>query len=253
VASMFCGFYLIRVSYAYMIFFITIMLGQLYSVLHEFSPGLLVLRLEETAIGAVVGLVVSIVVTPLSTRDTVRAARNGLLVALAELLDAVADQMNGEPSTASVDALSRTLDDRLRQLALVARPLTRPFLVGNSPPRTRHRLALYAALATHARALAIGARTPVPCPEGPVAASRALAAAVTRLSEAPIGRPQPAAAGPLADADAALFARSPLLPGAQATDPVPHALIRIQDVLCELTKTPALPERVPVQSTTSRS
>jgi uncharacterized membrane protein YccC len=253
VASMFCGFYLIRLSYAYMIFFITIMLGQLYSVLHEFSPGLLVLRLEETAIGAAVGLIVSIVVTPLSTRDTVRSARNGLLAALADLLNAVADRIGGEPSTSSVDALSRTLDDRLRQLALVARPLTRPLLLGNSPPRTRHRLALYAALATHARALAVGVRGPVPCPDGPVAACRALAAAVTRLSEAPIGKPQPAAAGPLAAADAALFARSPLLPGARVTDPVPHALIRIQDVLCELTKTAVITDRTPVRSSATRS
>ena len=48
VACIFCGFYLIRISYAYMIFFITIMVGQLYSVMNMFSPGLLLLRLEET-------------------------------------------------------------------------------------------------------------------------------------------------------------------------------------------------------------
>lgn len=49
--SMFFGFYLINRSYAYMIFFVTIMVGQLYSVFHEFSPGFMVLRLEETALG----------------------------------------------------------------------------------------------------------------------------------------------------------------------------------------------------------
>ena len=46
-ASVFLGFYLLRVSYAFMIFFITIMVAQLYSVLNEFSDGLLVLRLED--------------------------------------------------------------------------------------------------------------------------------------------------------------------------------------------------------------
>jgi uncharacterized membrane protein YccC len=69
VACMFCGFYMLSTSYAYLIFFLTIALGQLYSVLHEFSPGLMVLRLE-TAIGAVIGLLVAFLVSPLSTRET---------------------------------------------------------------------------------------------------------------------------------------------------------------------------------------
>jgi uncharacterized membrane protein YccC len=270
VASMFCGFYLIRVSYAYMIFFLTIMLGQLYSVLHEFSAGLLVLRLEETAIGAAVGFIVAVVVTPLSTRDTVRAARNNLLTALAALLGAVADRVGGaaEPGQ-DIDGLSRSLDNDLRQLAIVARPLTRPLLWGNSPPRTRRRLALFAALTTHARQLAVATRRPTACPvEGPAAACRALATAATLLTEAPIGQGQAAAAESLAIADAALFARTDAAPGTRATDPVLHALIQIQDVLCELTGTPAqpcrsgdggpgygpLPTLAPAgQSTTSRS
>jgi uncharacterized membrane protein YccC len=233
VVSMFFGFYLIRVSYAYMIFFLTIMLGQLYSVLHEFSAGLLVLRLEETAIGAAIGLVVAIVVTPLSTRDTVRVARNNLLDSFAEFLTAVAD---GETAQ-QVETLSRTLDNRLRQLALVARPLTRPLLWGNSPPRTRHRLTLYAALATHARELAIATRNSR-VGAGPAAACRSLGSAALVLGAAPVGGTQVDAAGPLAEADAALFARTPAVAGARATDPVLHALVRLQDVVRELAGTP---------------
>jgi hypothetical protein len=242
----------------------------LYSVLHEFSAGLLVLRLEETAIGAAVGFIVAVVVTPLSTRDTVRAARNNLLTALAALLGAVADRVGGaaEPGQ-DIDGLSRSLDNDLRQLAIVARPLTRPLLWGNSPPRTRRRLALFAALTTHARQLAVATRRPTACPvEGPAAACRALATAATLLTEAPIGQGQAAAAESLAIADAALFARTDAAPGTRATDPVLHALIQIQDVLCELTGTPAqpcrsgdggpgygpLPTLAPAgQSTTSRS
>jgi len=87
VASMFCGFCLLRVSYAYMIFFITIMVAQLYSVLNEVSDHLLVLRLEETGIGAAAGIAVALLVAPLSTRDTVAAAQSTLLTTLAELLD----------------------------------------------------------------------------------------------------------------------------------------------------------------------
>jgi hypothetical protein len=102
VASFFCGFYLIRVSYAFMIFFITIMVAQLYNVLGEYSNELLVLRLEETAIGAGIGIAVALIFLPLSTRDTVRAARNNLFTTLAQALHQIAHQLDqpadsGEP------------------------------------------------------------------------------------------------------------------------------------------------------------
>src|SRR5699024_704833 len=89
ILSMFCGFYLLRVSYAYMIFFVTIMVAQLYTVLHEFTPGLLILRLEETAIGAGLGFAVALLLMPLSTRDTVRSARGEVLHAVSKLLTQV--------------------------------------------------------------------------------------------------------------------------------------------------------------------
>lgn len=251
VASMFCGFYLFTVSYAYMIFFLTIMLGQLYSVLHEFSAGLLVLRLEETAIGAAVGVVVAVALLPLSTRDTVRAARDTLLAAFADLLEAVADRMTRMGLAQDVDALSRNVDNRYRQLLLVARPLTRPLLLGNSPPRTRHRLALYGSLAVHARALAVATRQPRRSAGGLAEACRALAVATTCLTRGATGQPQPAAAAPLAEADAALFARTPAVPGSRATDPVLHTMTHLMDVLRELTGTPVPPcEPVPTGTVT---
>ena len=50
--SLFLGLYLMRVNYAFMTIGITVMVSQLYVELDEFSNALLVLRLEETAIGA---------------------------------------------------------------------------------------------------------------------------------------------------------------------------------------------------------
>jgi uncharacterized membrane protein YccC len=234
---MFCGFYLTTISYAYMIFFVTIMVGQLYSVLHEFSDGLLVLRLEETAIGAAIGFAVALVVVPLSTRDTVRTARDNLLGALSELLTAAAERLDGTAPTdppADLDRLARSLDDRLRQLALVARPLTRPLVWGNSPPRTRHRLTLYAATATHARALTVALRRGAEFSSTGADACRALVTAITQLVEAAPGHRQPAAAGPLAEVDSALFTDRRAMPGARATDPVLHALIHLRRLLREL-------------------
>ena len=275
VASMFCGFYLVRLSYAYMIFFVTIMVGQLYSVLHEFSDGLLVLRLEETAIGAAIGFAVALVVLPLSTRDTVRSARDALLRDLSRLLRAAAVRLDGSPAAddeSDLDQLARGLDDRIRQLALVAKPLTRPLVWGNSPPRTRHRLVLYAAAAGHARGLAVALRrhspvlagpasaspvsaslvsaspvsasavstspvstSPVstsPVLAGPASACRALADAACHLTGALPGQSQPGVAEILATADAALFATD-----ADVNKPdahVPEAILRPLVHLCRL-------------------
>jgi hypothetical protein len=163
VASMTCGFYLVSITYAGMIFFVTIMVAQLYSVLHEFTPGLLVLRLEETSLGAAIGIAVGLFVLPMSTRDTIRDARRAFFEAMAAVLrataarlDSAADSAGTRPVNADADsaALTRALEDRMRQLALVARPLTRPLVLGSDPKRVRHRLALYAAAARHTRALA---------------------------------------------------------------------------------------------------
>ncbi|MEV0845200.1 FUSC family protein [Streptomyces sp. NPDC049954] len=161
VLSVSCGFYLVKVSYAFMIFFVTIMVSQMYTLLHEFSPALLVLRLEETAAGALVGILVSLLFLPTSTRDTVNDARGHLFSALADLLDEVAHRLTpagvsggddgGRPDP---DALSRAVDNRLRAMALVAAPLTRPLVWGNDPRLVRHRLTLYAAAARRGRVLA---------------------------------------------------------------------------------------------------
>jgi len=189
IAAIFCGFYLIRLSYAYMIFFITIMIGQLYSILHEFSAGLLVLRLEETAIGAAIGFIVALLVVPVSTRATVRAVRTSLLTDLATLLRTAAKILNNQPSSHSpaedsepvidVDAASLSLDNRMRQLALVATPLTRPFIWGYSP-RVRHRIVLYATVTATARAIAVALREP---PEQAQPALGEACRALARLAE----------------------------------------------------------------------
>jgi len=202
-ASVFLGFYLLRVSYAFMIFFITIMVAQLYSVLNEFSDGLLVLRLEETAIGAAVGAVVALFVVPTSTRDTVRAARTNLMSSLSDLLDAVARRINpsavpaaasgadggdGPQPAADLDGLVRTVENRLRQLTLVSAPLTRPMLLNNDPRRVSRELRLYAASATYARALTVQLRRASQVPVRLASASLSLAAASRTLADPASGR-----------------------------------------------------------------
>jgi len=197
VVSMSCGFYVVSVSYAGMIFFVTIMVSQLYSALHEYSADLIVLRLEETAIGAAIGIAVALVVLPTSTRDTVEAASRQYFSALADLSRAIAASLTGEqadmtPGARDLDALVRMLDLRVRQIALVARPLThfhgRAFILRNDPGLARHRITLYATVARQIRGAALAARrSPSGGPDAAVLAEtyRALAEIAAALAESP--------------------------------------------------------------------
>lgn len=180
--SLFCGLYLLRVSYAFMIFFITIMIGQLYAVLHELTAGLLVLRLEETALGAAIGIAVGVLFLPVSTRDTTRAAGQSYFTALAELLEAAARRVQDPEAGEDLAGLARTLDSRQQQLSLVAGPLTRsPF--GSEPALVRRRLAFHAVGATYARALTRALRSAPPGEETSALADacRTIAAACREL------------------------------------------------------------------------
>ena len=187
VLSMTCGFYVVNISYAGMILFVTIMVSQLYSVLHEFTPGLLVLRLEETALGAAIGIAVGLVVLPTSTRDTLEAAEHAFLEAVATVLDETAAAWEG--AATDPNARVRVMEDRMRQLALIARPLTKPLISGADPASLRRRLSLYAAAARHARALA--ALPPRPYADELGETCRALSRIISGLPETGIWPPQP--------------------------------------------------------------
>jgi len=169
-ASVLVGFFLMRFTYLLAVVFITTMVAQLYGVLHEFSSGLLLLRLEETAVGAVIGSVVAISFLPTSTRRVTRVARHNLFVAVADLVAATGRQLHGQrgnngsaDNTGEPDDLrasARAADAALQQLLIIARPWTLPALFGSESPfpgaRTvRHRLATYSMLAGQARSLAI--------------------------------------------------------------------------------------------------
>jgi len=236
--SIFAMFYLAKVSQAAMTFFITILLGQLYTVLGTFSDGVLVLRLGETVVGALAGFGVAMLFTPLSTRDTVRSARDEMLESMQDLLEEVAraaDRGGPQPGGgARLDALTRTLDDRARRLALVARPLLRPLVVGNSSPRTRRRLSLYVTAVSQCRALALAVQRDLAAPEATAAAARALSRAAHALSEQEPGAKVPAAEEPLRDGDLALFGdRS----AASADDPVIRHLHHLAATLTQVSQT----------------
>jgi len=90
-------FFIARVSYVAMSVFLTIALSLIYGLMGVFTPALLVLRLEETAVGAASGALVALLLFPTSIREQAIKAMNGLLNSLADLLQALAEsQQSGD-------------------------------------------------------------------------------------------------------------------------------------------------------------
>jgi uncharacterized membrane protein YgaE (UPF0421/DUF939 family) len=147
-------FFTAPLSYTLMSFFVTMMLGLLYTLLHTFSPAVLVLRIEETALGVTCGLIAAVLVLPVHTQDRTDAQLREVLQQLREVLAQAVAQLSGAPAGDLLDK-ARDLDIALDCLNRTLKPLTHP----NSPLRARRRnarymLGLLETCAYHARSLA---------------------------------------------------------------------------------------------------
>ncbi|MGI5144439.1 MULTISPECIES: FUSC family protein [unclassified Streptomyces] len=154
VLCMTCGFYLAPLSHTYLIFFVTAMIVQVFSALNQFTPGLLVVRLEETVVGSVIAALVALIVLPTSTRDASRQSRTHFLSSIGRQLDAVAGHLDGSATDSELDAHSRALDRGLRNLVLVSAPLTSKLVPGRDAVLVR--LEQYALAGRMSRALGNG-------------------------------------------------------------------------------------------------
>jgi uncharacterized membrane protein YccC len=153
----FAGFYALSLSYGLMTFFITLMLGMLYSLLGTFTPELLLLRLEETAIGALAGMAAAVLVVPTTATAAAREATAKVLDRIHQFVgDAVAVLADGD-SINLVDA-ARDIDAELASLHAAAEPIVhRASLLRNRRSDTRLSLALLDSAAYHVRAMAANA------------------------------------------------------------------------------------------------
>ena len=125
IVSVFGMFYFFLVSYATGIFFVTVMLGVLYGMLGAPLETVLVLRLEETAIGAAAAVGVAVFVLPSRTRDQVQLSGRAVLSNLAAVVQATAVALAGPPDPARPPALAamRAVDRSLADLRLALAPL----------------------------------------------------------------------------------------------------------------------------------
>jgi len=149
----FLGLYLFRVSYAAMTFAVTTLMGELYNVLREFSSSLLLLRLQETAIGAAVALATVLVVLPVPGGAAKAAAERSFLSSLDSLLGAAADRLSRPGRDSDLLWEVRRLDSQLHQVAILARPGAGPMLLGLSRPAAWRLISPYSEVAYRARDL----------------------------------------------------------------------------------------------------
>jgi uncharacterized membrane protein YccC len=151
---LFCAFYFMKVTYSLMTFWISTMLALMYGLLGEFTFGLLLLRIEETAVGAVIGIAAAVLVLPINTRAKIRGDAHTFFLTLSDLVEASVTSLLGTPAPARLTETARQLGRDLQQVRITARPMTAG-VAGLAGRRTmRHGLRMLAASDRYARMLA---------------------------------------------------------------------------------------------------
>lgn len=177
---LFCAFYFMTVTYSLMTFWITTMLALLYGLLGQFSFGVLMLRIEETALGAVIGATVAVVVLPTHTRAAIRDDTRTFLGSLSALIDAATATMFGGDGSVSPSEQARQLDRDLQQFRVTAKPLLAG-VAGLAGRRSiRRALRIFAACDRYGRSLARSSEQYSEPAAGELAQAFSAAAAQTR-------------------------------------------------------------------------
>ena len=145
--------YTVRISQLVGAFFITCLLGLLYSLLGTFSIEVLWLRVEETFIGAAAGLLAAVAVLPVRTRTVLRTDLRQLVEALSALVTGAEDLLAGWENV-NVIELSREVDRAIEKVHTTLEPLTHPINVISHRYYTAYVLTALNGIAFRARNLA---------------------------------------------------------------------------------------------------
>jgi uncharacterized membrane protein YccC len=121
----FLALYLVQ-SQALMAFWITAVLALLYGLIGQFSVETLVVRIEETAIGAAMGMLAGYLVLPKRTREAFGEALDEMVDAADAVLAAAVDRLLGREPDAPPVELAWEMDGALDTLRQRAKPLDNP-------------------------------------------------------------------------------------------------------------------------------
>lgn len=179
VVFFFLAFYLLQTSYSLMIFFITLALALIYGLMGSFTPQLLALRLGETVVGSLAGVLVAFFVFPARAASGAADALDKYLKALSELVVAARARAHGAPEPQHLLARSRLLDRAYADLANAVRPLGGPWSAVTRFGGVRERLLWLSGCAHWGRVLARSLKPGETLPEERLARIDALADEVT--------------------------------------------------------------------------
>lgn len=119
----FFAFYLAPVAYGLLTFFLTVLLATLYGLLGVFSVGVLEIRVQETAVGALIGIACAYLILSTKTRTAVTELALEYLDQLAILIEASTDAVLEPGREAPMIEQARALDATLQELVEAAKPL----------------------------------------------------------------------------------------------------------------------------------
>ncbi|WP_411077669.1 FUSC family protein [Streptomyces sp. cmx-10-25] len=152
-------FYTAPLSYSWMMFFVTVMAGLLYGLLGVLHPGLLVLRFQETAVGAV-GAAIGVALLPVTTHAATNAWIERAVTCVHTCTTAAARRLAGDPD-ADPAPHAVELELLLGRVRLSLAPLVHPLSPLHArKARARRVLALLDDCAREIRGLAAVAADP---------------------------------------------------------------------------------------------
>lgn len=123
VTCVFCAFYLVTVAYAWLTFFVTVLLAMLYGLLGNFSVEVLELRIAETAAGGVVGIASAYLIFSTGTRSTFVQKVDDYLQRMTDLIDAAIESIVAPGGETDLVAETRRLDNALQAVVTAGKPL----------------------------------------------------------------------------------------------------------------------------------
>ncbi|MFJ6718090.1 MULTISPECIES: FUSC family protein [unclassified Streptomyces] len=187
-------FYTAGPSYSWMMFFVTVMAGLLYGLLGVLHPGLLLLRFQETAIGALGAALAVVLVLPVTTHAAndawIRRALHCVRACAAACHDRLAGHPDADPAPHAAE-----LELLLGRVRMALAPLVHPLSpLRARKARARQVLELLDACAREVRGLAAVAADPQASHDA------RLAAACRRVEAAAEALTAPGAAGPTVSA-----------------------------------------------------
>jgi uncharacterized membrane protein YccC len=198
-AAVFGIYYFYAVSYSIAIFFVTVLLGMVYGMLGVPLDQLLLLRLEETAIGVLAAGLAASFLWPKPTHRQVRLSGLQVLQSLRDVVQASLAAMEGDACGAPIEAVRR-LDRQIADLRLALVPVAAGRFIMR---RGRVERPVTALLACAEAARVLAASTVRPAADVDLAVLRRQAAAVeSRIAAMLSGGRVPDPAGKVADGPA---------------------------------------------------